>query len=129
MSERASLKEGFACPHSTAREGVEIPDALSVKPGGRRPGESPASRTGRSGRPSHLQRAGAERRARDGAALRAIAGEMTGLAARLEALAPVRRKTAGAEADAAEIAGLASSARAFAESAAAAARERSGGAP
>lgn len=127
MSERAVLKEGFACPHATARDGVEIPDALSVKPGGRRSGESPATRTGQSGRPSHIQRAEAERRLRDGAVLRAIAGEMTGLAARLEALAILRRKTAGAEADAAEIAALASGARAFAESAAAAARDRSGG--
>ena len=128
MSERAGLKEGFACPHATARDGVEIPDALSVNPGDRRPGESRASRTGQSGRPSHIQRAEAERRLRDGAVLRGAAGEFAAIAARLEALALLRRKTAGAEADAAEIARLAAGARAFAESAAAAARDRSGGA-
>ncbi len=117
-----------ACPHETAREGVAIPDARGVKPGGGRTAERPASRTGQSGRPSHLQRAEADRRARDGAALRAAAGDMTAIAARLEALARLRFKTANAEADAADFARLGAFARACAEMAAEAARERSGGA-
>lgn len=85
--------------------------------------------THQSGRPSHRQRGEDARRGRDASALRAIAGEMTGLAARLETLARQRRQTANAEADAADLARLAAYARACAEMTAEAARERSGGAP